>query len=220
MSIDLAISFLSSSITAESRRESTARTARTVRAIATVAVLSTAPRAVTVASSEAFLSALRVAGKRPNANGVNVSAGDIVRREDEKAAISSFVGYSSAPHGVQLEQARQRAMAEVNRAKGVTPIATTRIPATVAGYVAGIPDAEKRRRGDLESRLRLAVDMATALRVCVTAARLANILANAGKSVEALRAVRLTDEQAKELAGSLAALEEARVAEIRADLGW
>lgn len=79
----------------------------------------------------------------------------VQRRDAAMALIAGFVGFDrSRDFGVQLDMARDRAVAMLRGTPKVRHSATV----TVAGYVAGMPDEQGKRVGDLLARERLAAE--------------------------------------------------------------
>lgn len=159
------------------------------------------PRVVNVETAMAFIEALKASGKRPNANGVMVAQGADVQRADEKSAIDMFVGYKNgSPHGVQLDAARALAARTVRPIDTSGPSRQQRRHAsnTVKGFVAGLPDMERKIVLDLLARERLAAEA----------------------FIEHVRAARNREQSMHErkLSIGLARLEQERIASIRADL--
>lgn len=105
-----------------------------------------------------FLLALRDAGKIRKANelGVMISFTDHNKeRSDQIQAIAAFVGYNfSGAHGVQLDVARQKAHFALRPMK-----TDSKVTATVAGFVAGMPSGTAKAVRDLEGRIRVATDL-------------------------------------------------------------
>lgn len=119
-----------------------------------------------------FTTAIRDAGKRPRrdtsdeivrgANGQPIIVVDaIARREDEIVACSGFLGYTLPhepgfqPHGVQLDNARNKARFIMTGGKALTT-PYTRSSATIGGFVAGMPDTTRVLVLDLLKREELA----------------------------------------------------------------
>lgn len=128
------------------------------KAAAKAAVVRAMPN---VENARAFLIALRNAGKRSNEHGVMVGIGNpSLIREDEVTAISDFCGYVVRDsHGSQLDSARRLAQKLLAApAKDMPKEYRRGVAATVAGYVAGMPDNIERNRASLEAELRQAVD--------------------------------------------------------------
>ena len=105
-----------------------------------------------------FLLALRNAGKVRKANeaGVMISFTDHNKeRSDQVQAIAAFMGYNfSGAHGVQLDVARQKAHFALRPMK-----TDSKVTATIAGFVAGMPNGTKKAVLDLQGRIRAATDL-------------------------------------------------------------
>lgn len=105
-----------------------------------------------------FLMALREAGKIRKANdaGIMITLTDSNKEKaDQIQAIAGFVGYNfSGAHGAQLDTARQRASFTLRPVK-----VESKVTATVAGFVAGMPNGSRRAVLDLEGRIRVATDL-------------------------------------------------------------
>lgn len=105
-----------------------------------------------------FLLALREAGKIRKANeaGVMISFTDHIKeRADQIQAIAAFVGYDfGGAHGVQLDVARQKARFALRPIK-----VNSNVTATVAGFVAGMPNGTAKAVSDLQGRIRVATDL-------------------------------------------------------------
>ncbi len=104
-----------------------------------------------------FLLALNQAGKirKANESGVMITVSDPKKeRQDQILAIQAFIGYNfSGAHGTQLDMARSAAQRELRPIK-----AESKVAVTVAGYVAGMPNATTTKVRDLQARIRLATD--------------------------------------------------------------
>jgi hypothetical protein len=97
-------------------------------------------------------------GKRPNAKGIPVFQGEIVKRDDEMRLIASYVGWQvGGLHGVQLEAARRTARLELSP---VTAKEYTHgVRSSVSGYIAGMPDSVQKKVADLLMREQIASKM-------------------------------------------------------------
>lgn len=116
-------------------------------------------------SARAFMLALRDTGKRRNDKGAMVSTGNPSdRTADEVLAIDAFIGYDKrAPHGAQLDAARDAAKRAMRPVTPSTAPYSRGTSATVAGYVAGINDAasaEEKQQATLKGLLRAKLDEA------------------------------------------------------------
>lgn len=102
-----------------------------------------------------FLKGLAPCGKRPNANGVMVYQNADIKRDDEMRLVSSYCGWNPRElHGVQLENATRKARLTL---KPVTGKEYKRgVSATMAGYIAGLPDHQQKLIQDLLAREQLA----------------------------------------------------------------
>lgn len=104
-----------------------------------------------------FILALRNAGQieKKNEAGITVKLHDANKsRLDQIQAIAAFVGYDyQIPLGTQLDRARQKAQFILR------PVKTeSRVAATVAGYVAGMPNGTEKVVMDLQARIKMAED--------------------------------------------------------------
>jgi hypothetical protein len=117
------------------------------------------PLTVPLEAAHAFVAACRSAGRR----GFRVDDTQVI--PDQILAIKALTGVYYAPHGACLDAARRLAMTAINRAAGIST-APRRPTATVAGYVAGMPDAlgkaeaDQRARDLLAARLELRLEVA------------------------------------------------------------
>lgn len=216
--IEAAVKFLNDANLVRVKRDPATKRVIRVEADATPKTLApvAAPAPVpvpTLESARTFLAALRNAGKRPNAIGVMVNAVD--PRADEAAAVAAFAGYSNGkPHGLQRDQAVMTAQRMVKAAEGKIDT-RAKVAPTLRGWDAAHNGAEV-QRADRAARLKIAVALACDLRRCNTGSQLANLLRANGQNEEADAAAILSDDKARALALSLAALEDARVTELRA----
>lgn len=139
-------------------RAKLARVERSEGGSATVRKIVASPIAVPpVGSLDAagFLLAMRDAGKirKENDRGVMVSLTDAAKEKaDQIQAIAGFVGYDfGAPHGVQLDKARNAAQSKLR------PVSTdSKVAVTVKAFVAGMPNGTERAVKDLQGRIRMA----------------------------------------------------------------
>ena len=139
------------------RKVRAARAEKAPQADAPRKVVSTIPNLPEKGSLNAagFLLALQQAGKIRKANeaGIMITLTDSKKEKvDQIAAIAAFVGYNfSGAHGTQLDMARSAAQRELR------PVRTESVAVvTVAGYVAGMPNALAVKVNDLKARIRLA----------------------------------------------------------------
>lgn len=104
---------------------------------------------------EEFLKSLSNCGKRPNNKGVLVFQGAKEQRDDEMRLVASYCGWDSRQlHGWNLENARRTAKLAI---KPVTGASYKRgMSATMAGYIAGLPDNQQKLVQDLLAREQLA----------------------------------------------------------------
>lgn len=118
-----------------------------------------------------FLIMLRDCGKR-SVEAVNESTGEVYQkpifdnslvREDTIRAIASYIGYNAADNfGAQEVAARSQAQREIRGIVPATkPYSRSGVSATVKGYVAGVPDDIAKRVADLQGRAQLAVQALT-----------------------------------------------------------
>lgn len=144
-----------------------------------------------------FLKSLALCGKRANDKGVMLFQGATVQRDDEMRLISSFIGWNPRElHGTQLENARREAHLAL---KPVTGKAFKRgVSATMAGFIAGLPDNQQKLIQDLLAREQIA--------------------AKAMVDHEMTIANTLPSNPAHILAKGLLTLEQERIAQIRKDL--
>jgi hypothetical protein len=106
-------------------------------------------------AAEVFMAALRVAGRRENANGILVPGSREDRIADEKTAINSFVGYAlGGSHGTQLDNARREAQRLL---RFVAPRVLSAAP-SAAGYVKGMPNPLEVIQRDIRARLDAAIE--------------------------------------------------------------
>lgn len=119
------------------------------------------PLTVPLEAAHAFVAACRSAGRR----GFSVDDTQVI--PDQILAIKTLTGVYYAPHGACLDAAKRLAMTAINRAAGGISTAPRRPTATVAGYVAGMPDAlgkaeaDQRAREIRAARLELKLDVAS-----------------------------------------------------------
>jgi hypothetical protein len=170
----------------------------------------TAPRTVAIPalgslSAEGFIEALRSAGKRQDATGKTITDHNMIR-PDETLALYAYCGYQvKESHGTQLDNAKRRAQRSIKVAKGEVqagkaddaPYARGVAP-TMAGFVSGMPDELAKQIQDLLARERL------------TAETMAEHIRHA-------RDEEKSDHE-RNAASGLAALEKARLNQIRKDL--
>lgn len=102
-----------------------------------------------------FLKSLPSCGKRPNDKGVLVFQGAVVQREDEMRLVASFVGWSRELHGTQLENARRAAQIALKPVAALTK-SHRGASASLAGFVAGLPDNQQKLVQDLLAREQVA----------------------------------------------------------------
>lgn len=154
------------------------------------------PAKGTIGASE-FLKGLPSCGKRPNDKGVMVFQGPTVQRDDEMRLVASFVGWSRDLHGTQLENARRAAQIAL---KPVTALTKSHrgASASLAGFVAGLPDNQQKLVQDLLAREQVAA------KAIVTHTGTIN--------------TTLPSNPAHVLAIGLLAVEEERLTQIRKDL--
>ena len=179
----------------------------------------------------AFLMVLRSAGMRSK-EVKNEVTGEVTQqqyhdpsltREDTIKAIAGFVGYDAAgDFGEQDLAARAAAQREL---KPVTPqeYKRTLVAPTVAGYVAGMPNATAKLAVDLEARERLAADAMAAFEKVNDAPSFEKAIRDhftgEAASIGALVGVVKADpSKASTIAGELAAIEQERIRQIRTDI--
>lgn len=102
-----------------------------------------------------FLTMLRNAGKRPNANGILVTVAAEVKGDQIKA-MTAYKGFSSGkPFGSQLDEAIRIAKSESRKPEDKAPVAPS-AAVSVTAYVAGLPRSETQKKiDDLKGRINL-----------------------------------------------------------------
>lgn len=120
-----------------------------------------------------FLAAFGAAGKRfkLNEKGISIpfTAEEAVRREDEKVAVASYIGWNPKEnHGTQVDAARRRAQYEISKLnekdaeifKYISGVLIEPYRRTVTwsakGFVAGMPESRRKHIDDLLAREELA----------------------------------------------------------------
>lgn len=120
-------------------------------------------------------------------------------RQEQIAAVSAYIGYTlSLDLAAQIFNATQRAKSElspIDPGKVVSRAEKASLAATVRGYVAGMPDGERKLMQDLMGRERLAVDTRNELERAAnepdcTPAQKEMLLAQAELEVERLAHIR------------------------------
>lgn len=113
-----------------------------------------------------FIEAIKNAGKRMT-DKINEMTGEVNRisifqhslqREDVVNAIHAYIGYDSRQNfGEQEARARQSALREIHPVKA-EEYKRCAIKPTIAGYVAGMPNAEKRLADNIQAKVALTID--------------------------------------------------------------
>lgn len=141
-------------------------------------------------TAEQFLRELPHCGKRPNKFGVLAFQGEFEKRTDEMRLIASYVGWDRfGLHGVQLENAVRAAKLEL---RPITSKEYRRGTASIAGYVAGMPDNVGKKIDDLSVREVVAAE-----------------------ALSAYNQKAKANDANKEMYETLSSLEEERIKEIR-----
>ena len=136
-----------------------------------------------------FVAAMRAAGMRAGKRDENLV------KSDEIKALQSFVGYAfGEPHGTQVDNAKRKALLAI---KGTGPN-VQKIPPQKSGFVAGVPNEERKAQLNILGRLNASLQTCQDLR---------KLIANDPASPKL--------EERK----MFLALEEARAAQIRLDMG-
>jgi hypothetical protein len=150
-----------------------------------------------------------------------------IQKRDERQALAAFVGYSSGqPHGVQIDNAKRKALAIVKGTGGTSAKDVRSAYASTAGYVAGSVDNATKQREDLMARERRSARAIAALEGLVRAATTtreesyrSRYLADLREATDK-RFAQVVEGRASDAAALNAylAVEEARLQSIRADL--
>ena len=136
-----------------------------------------------------FVAAMRAAGMRAGKRDENLV------KSDEIKALQSFVGYAfGEPHGTQVDNAKRKALLAI---KGTGPN-VQKISPQKSGFVAGVPNEERKAQLNILGRLNASLQTCQDLR---------KLIANDPASPKL--------EERK----MFLALEEARAAQIRLDMG-
>lgn len=183
-----------------------------------------------------FLALLRIAGMRPSAANPKVMVrDDIAARQDQRSAIAAFIGFDwQEPLGTQLDRATDKATYLIKKAaqkpEEQSEVFEHRSPMahvlkwSVAGFVAGLPNAISKLLGDLAARERLAVDEATMFSNMIDAidqqdsALFFKLVASLEKSNPTLVSALRQEKQVRRMLSQLHALSVVRLENIREDI--
>ena len=136
--------------------------------------------AAQVAQAQEFLRAMNGAGQAKDNNGRVYTCPKLTRSE-QTALIAAYMGEApSLDFGAADMSARAKARAIIDAFNGrPVPARPAKLSPTIRGFVSGLPDPIGKVRGDLEGRLRLAVEWMSAEEPAIAL--------EAAKQVESLR---------------------------------
>lgn len=106
-----------------------------------------------------FFTAIKKAGKRPNIVGVLLYTTEQCQRQDEREAIQAYVGWDkNLAHGTNLDKARTTAKSYLKAEETSSKEYSRSSKPTFNGYVAGMPNVQKRLLNNLIGRISKGLD--------------------------------------------------------------